>query len=47
MRAIDVMTRDVVTVRPDTDVADAVKLLAEHESALFPSSTARATCSEF
>ena len=26
MRAIDVMVHDVVTVRPDTDVAEAIKL---------------------
>ena len=36
MRAIDVMVRDVVTVRPDTDVADAVKLLAEHDVSALP-----------
>jgi CBS domain-containing protein len=31
MRAVDVMVRDVVTVCPDTDVAEAIKLLAEHD----------------
>jgi CBS domain-containing protein len=31
MRAIDVMVRDVVTVCPDTDVAEAMKLLAEQD----------------
>jgi CBS-domain-containing membrane protein len=31
MRAIDVMVRDVVTVGPDTDVAVAIRLLAEHD----------------
>ena len=31
MRAIDVLVRDVVTVRPDTDVGEAIKLLAEHD----------------
>jgi len=36
MRAIDVMVRDVVTVRPDTDVAEAVKLLAEHDVSALP-----------
>jgi CBS domain-containing protein len=36
MRAIDVMVREVVTVRPDTDVADAVKLLAEHDVSALP-----------
>jgi CBS domain-containing protein len=36
MRAIDVMVREVVTVRPDTDVADAVKLLAAHDVSALP-----------
>jgi CBS domain-containing protein len=36
MRAIDVMVRDVVTVSPDTDVGDAVKLLAEHDVSALP-----------
>src|SRR6516165_1831375 len=36
MRAIDVMVCDVVTVRPDTDVADAIKLLAEHDVSALP-----------
>jgi CBS domain-containing protein len=36
MRAIDVMVRKVVTVRPDTDVADATKLLAEHDVSALP-----------
>jgi CBS domain-containing protein len=36
MLAIDVMVRDVVTVRPDTDVADAIKLLAEHDVSALP-----------
>jgi CBS domain-containing protein len=36
MRAIDVMVRDVLTVRPDTDVADAIKLLAEHDVSALP-----------
>jgi osmotically-inducible protein OsmY len=29
MRAIDVMVRDVVTVHPATDVAEAIRLLAD------------------
>ena len=36
MRAIDVMVRDVVTVHPDTDVAEAIKLLAEHDVSALP-----------
>ena len=36
MRAIDVMVRDVVTVHPDTDVAEAVKLLADHDVSALP-----------
>ena len=36
MRAIDVMVRDVVTVYPDTDVAEAIKLLAEHDVSALP-----------
>jgi CBS-domain-containing membrane protein len=36
MRTIDVMVRDVVTVRPDTDVADATQLLAEHDVSALP-----------
>jgi CBS domain-containing protein len=36
MRAIDVMVRDVVTVRPETDLAEAVKLLAEHDISALP-----------
>src|SRR5271155_5219276 len=36
MRAIDVMVRDVVTVHPDTDVAEAIKLLAEHDLSALP-----------
>jgi CBS domain-containing protein len=36
MRAIDVMVRNVVTVRPDTDVIDATKLLAEHDVSAVP-----------
>lgn len=36
MRAIDVMVRDVVTVSRDTDVAEAAKLLAEHDVSALP-----------
>jgi CBS domain-containing protein len=36
MLAIDVMVRDVVTVHPDTDVAEAIKLLAEHDVSALP-----------
>src|SRR5919204_4672521 len=36
MRAIDVMVRRVVTVRPDTEVAKAIKLLAEHDVSALP-----------
>ena len=31
MKAMDVMVRDVVTVKPETDVASGIKLLIEHE----------------
>ena len=36
MKAIDVMVRDVVTVGPDDDVADAIKLLAEFDVSALP-----------
>src|SRR5215831_4408281 len=36
MRAVDVMVRDVVTVHPDTEVAEAIKLLAEHDVSALP-----------
>jgi len=36
MRAIDVMVHDVLTVRPDTDVAEAIKLLAKHDVSALP-----------
>jgi CBS domain-containing protein len=36
MRAIDVMVHDVVTIRPDTDVAEAIKLLTEHDVSALP-----------
>jgi CBS domain-containing protein len=36
MRAIDVIVRDVVTAGPDTDVAEAIRLLAEHDVSALP-----------
>jgi CBS domain-containing protein len=36
MKALDVMVRDVVTVRPDDTVAEAVQLLAEHDVSALP-----------
>ena len=36
MRAIDVMVRDVVTVHPDTDVAEATRLLARSKTVSAP-----------
>ena len=36
MKAADVMVRDVVTVSRDTDVAEAAKLLAEHDVSALP-----------
>src|SRR5262245_26881298 len=36
MQASDIMVRDVITVRPETDVAEAVKLLAEHDVSALP-----------
>jgi CBS domain-containing protein len=36
MKALDVMVRNVVTVKPDDAVADAVKLLAEHDVSALP-----------
>jgi CBS domain-containing protein len=36
MHAVDVMVRDVVTVHPDIDVADAIKLLSEHDISALP-----------
>jgi CBS domain-containing protein len=36
MRAVDVMVRDVVTVHPDSDVAEAIRLLAEHHVSALP-----------
>jgi CBS domain-containing protein len=36
MRAVDVMVRDVVTIHPETEVAEAIKLLAEHDVSALP-----------
>jgi CBS domain-containing protein len=36
MRAVDVMVRDVVTVKPNADIAQAIKLLAEHDVSALP-----------
>jgi CBS-domain-containing membrane protein len=36
MKAVDVMVRDVVTVGPDADVAEAIRLLAEHDVSALP-----------
>ena len=36
MKAQDVMVRDVVTVKPETDVASAIKLLIEHDISALP-----------
>jgi len=36
MKALDVMVRNVVTVKPDDAVADAVRLLAEHDVSALP-----------
>ncbi len=36
MKAVDVMVRDVVTISPDADVKEAIKLLAEHDISALP-----------
>jgi CBS-domain-containing membrane protein len=36
MKAMDVMVHDVVTVKPDDEVAEAVRLLAEHDVSALP-----------
>jgi len=36
MKAMDVMVSDVITVKPDDDVADAVRLLADHDVSALP-----------
>jgi CBS domain-containing protein len=36
MKAIDVMVRDVITISPDDDVAEAVRLLADYDVSALP-----------
>jgi CBS domain-containing protein len=36
MKAMDVMSRDMITVRPGDDIAEAVRLLAEHDVSALP-----------
>src|SRR5262249_25437621 len=36
MKAVDVMVRDVVTVRPEAEVSEVVRLLAEHDVSALP-----------
>ena len=36
MKALDVMVRNVVTVKPDDQVTEAIKLLAEHDVSALP-----------
>jgi CBS-domain-containing membrane protein len=36
MKAQDVMVHEVLTVKPDDDVTDAIKLLAEHDISALP-----------
>ena len=36
MKAMDVMVRDVITVKPDDDVADAISLLADYDVSALP-----------
>ncbi len=36
MKAMDVMVRDVVTIGPDSDIAEAAKLLSEHDISALP-----------
>src|SRR5262252_5821867 len=36
MKAMDVMVRDIVSVKPDADVASAIKLLIEHDISALP-----------
>jgi CBS domain-containing protein len=36
MKAVDVMTREVVTVRPETPVAEVVSLLIKHDVSALP-----------
>lgn len=36
MKAMDVMVRDVITIGPDADIAEAAKLLSEHDISALP-----------
>ena len=36
MKAQDVMVRDVLTVKPETNVTDAIKVLSEHDISALP-----------
>lgn len=36
MKAVDVMVRDVITIGPDADIAEAAKLLVEHDISALP-----------
>src|SRR5262245_9568507 len=36
MNAMDIMVHDIVTIGPDSDVAEAIKLLAEHDISALP-----------
>src|SRR5262245_59259482 len=36
MKAMDVMVRDVITVKPDADVASAIRLLVDHDISALP-----------
>src|SRR5258708_3085799 len=36
MRAADVMVGNVITVHPETDIADAIQLLVEHDISALP-----------
>jgi CBS domain-containing protein len=36
MRAMDVMVRDVITIRPDDSIADAAKLITENDVSALP-----------
>ena len=36
MKAMDVMVRDVITIKPDDDVVEAVRLLIEHDVSALP-----------
>ena len=36
MKAMDVMSRDMVTIGPNDDIADAIKLLIAHDVSALP-----------